>query len=294
MGKKEDIAWQKYGLLTFVRFHKIINKKTYWVSICDCGKEAIVRIDAVKQGRVISCGCVRHKRGKNCINLTGMSFGKLTVIKISSSHNPKSLLWDCQCGCGKTIKVQGNSLRTGHTKSCGCFHKETAANQAYKMGKSNTTHGMSRTQEYETWHHMKQRCYDKNQRSYKEYGGRGIRVCSRWKTSFENFFADMGPKPSPSHTIERKNTNKHYSPKNCIWASWKEQQRNRRNNIMITHKEKTQCISAWAEEYGLTTAQLWRRIRGKNSKWDFEEALTTPVTFRNGPRKRYEKNKSSQ
>ena len=141
------------------------------------------------------------------------------------------------------------------------------------MGKSNRTHGMTNSPEWIAWARMKQRCYDPKIPWFERYGGRGIKVCERWQ-NFEKFFEDMGKKPTPKHSIDRINNDKGYEPDNCRWATQIEQQRNRRNNVLVTHNGKTQCISEWAEEYGLCHMVLAMRIaRG----WDMVRALSQPV-----------------
>jgi hypothetical protein len=125
-----------------------------------------------------------------------------------------------------------------------------------------------------TWRNIKGRCEKSSDSHFQWYGGRGIKVCDRWQ-SFDHFYQDMGEPPSKSHTIERLDANGDYEPGNCVWATMKEQQRNRTNNRLITHNGKTQCLSAWAEEYGISQRRL--RTRLERDKWDFERALTAPL-----------------
>lgn len=121
---------------------------------------------------------------------------------------------------------------------------------------------------------MKARCYSPNDKSFHNYGGRGIRVCDRWKDSFENFYADMGDPPK-GHTLERINNEGHYEPKNCRWASLKEQANNKRNNQMLSYNGKTQSLALWADEMHLHGVTLQTRINRLG--WPVEKALTTPV-----------------
>jgi len=141
------------------------------------------------------------------------------------------------------------------------------------------THGGTYTPEYRSWQMMKSRCRNPNNASYKNYGGRGIKICKRWINSFENFLKDMGPRPSAQHTLDRKNNDGNYTPKNCQWATKKEQVANRRptsfSSRMITYKGETLTIVAWAHRVGIKGGTLHARLT--YCRWDVERALTTPV-----------------
>lgn len=155
------------------------------------------------------------------LNLVGQRFGRLVVIEEAPRYNGH-IHYKCLCDCGTLTYVQTSNLR-GKTKSCGCLHKESSKkNSPYKP-----THGLSHLREFGVWTAMHQRCSDTNHNSYKNYGGRGIVVCERWK-DFENFFADMGLRPGDEYTIERLENNSNYEPLNCIWATRATQQKNRR------------------------------------------------------------------
>lgn len=130
-----------------------------------------------------------------------------------------------------------------------------------------------RTPEYTTWLHMRERCKNPKCKDYGRYGGRGISVCERWN-SFENFFSDMGDRPR-GLTLERKDSNKNYTPENCKWASRAEQSKNKSSSKILTHNGKTQCASVWAEELGINRYTIYNRI-GRYG-WSIERALTTPV-----------------
>lgn len=125
---------------------------------------------------------------------------------------------------------------------------------------------------------MIQRCTNPNDKRYKNYGGRGITVCKRWRNSFEKFLEDMGEPPTKEHSIDRINNNGNYCKSNCRWVTRKEQNRNKRNNRLITYKGKTQCLIEWAEEYNINYDTLWCRIYKYG--WPIEKALTTPVKKR--------------
>src|SRR5580765_787446 len=154
--------------------------------------------------------------GMPIIDLSGQIFGRLTARNHSGVRG-KNSYWICDCACGATKDVAANNLKRGFVRSCGCLHRESITTR-------NTTHGMSYSTEYAIWYAMKRRCYDENCSDYYKYGARGTKVCDRWLDSFENFYADMGSRPSLKHSIDRFPDNGgNYEPQNCRWATAKEQ-----------------------------------------------------------------------
>ena len=137
------------------------------------------------------------------------------------SGKRKDTYFVCKCACGVVKKVYSSSLISGKTKSCGCHNRAT---QALRL----TTHGNSKTSEYRSWIYMRGRCSNPNNTSYGYYGGRGIKVCEQWDSSFQIFLADMGPKPTSLHTIDRINVDLGYEPGNCRWATMAQQSLNKR------------------------------------------------------------------
>lgn len=164
----------------------------------------------------------------------------------------------CRCECGKEVVVRRDHFASGRTRSCGCLRG---------------THRLSYSPEYAIWEAMMQRCHNANSSSFDRYGGRGISVCRRWK-KFENFFEDMGQRPSPRHSIDRINGDRGYSFNNCRWALPTEQMRNTCRNRWFTVGSKTQVLSDWAKDIGLTPHALLDRL--KSGRWELYEALTTP------------------
>ncbi len=137
----------------------------------------------------------------------------------------------------------------------------------------------SDTRIYQAYSSMVHRCYSIGRQNYKYYGGRGIKICDRWKDSFENFYEDMGERPD-GKTLDRIDNDGDYTPENCRWATRKEQQRNTRKNVMLTYNGRTQCIAAWAEEYGLHPSILHGRLY--KCGWSVERALVRPVGVNGG------------
>lgn len=193
-------------------------------------------------------------------NLIGKKFNRLTVTSLA--YNEKSIrFFNCICECGADKIVREVYLKYGHIKSCGCAYRDRGTHGWAKRSDKNS--------EYTTWHSMKQRCYNPKTKQFKDYGGRGITVCGRWLESFENFLVDMGKKPTIKHTIERKDTNKGYSPDNCRWATYKEQAINKRTNVLVTFKGETKTIAEWADGLGIARNTLYERYK-KNGDMDLE------------------------
>jgi hypothetical protein len=200
------------------------------------------------------------------LDLAGQRFGRLTALHRAPSKKQQAY-WACRCDCG-TVKVARTcALRSGKTQSCGCLQRELAAEQF-------STHKMSATPEYGIWLNMRQRCTNPRRKEWPRYGGRGIEC--RF-TSFEQLLAEIGPRPSPRHSVDRINTNGHYEPGNVRWATREQQSRNKRTNRLITHGGQTQCLAAWAEELGLNSRVIYDRLA---LGWSVERALTTPVSGR--------------
>lgn len=169
--------------------------------------------------------------------------------------------WLCECRCGVRKEIDQSNLRS--YLSCGCWQT---------IHPNHVTHGYGRIPEYAVWNTMRQRCENPKVSYFANYGGRGIKVCERWH-SFVHFYEDMGPRPSSSHTIERRDNDGDYEPDNCHWATRLEQGRNKRNSHLLTFNGETMSVSAWAERMKMPAPRLYARIRVLG--WSVERALLT-------------------
>lgn len=188
-------------------------------------------------------------------DLTAQVFGHWVVLRCAS-RNPT--YWKCRCACGCIKAVFGYSLTSGKSKSCGCLRP------------NQTTHGMYKTREYNSWNAMIQRCTNPNNPEYPEYGGRGISICKRW-FKFENFYLDMGERPA-NKTLDRKNSNGNYSKRNCRWATITEQNNNRRNTKTVLFQGRRISVAKAARLSGLTKFALYAKLK-RGDPIDFQLRL---------------------
>jgi hypothetical protein len=188
----------------------------------------------------------------------GDTYGRWTVIEADmAASTSKHLKWRCRCACGVERSVWGDALRSAASTSCGCYNRERVSEVTSAR---NFKHGLSTTPEYASWQHMVNRCQNPKTDCFENYGGRGITVCDRWATSFENFRADMGPRPSLAHTLDRIDNEKGYSPDNCRWATRRVQLCNRRNARLVSIGGETKTITEWAESLGISRNTLTYRL----------------------------------
>lgn len=230
----------------------------------------------------------KHALHPRANDLTGQRFGRLTAISVASRVKRKNssssfLLWLCRCDCGKEHIVLTQHLRSGAIRSCGCLSRDTTATRS-------TTHGHTRnrsnTAEYGVWRAVISRCEAESNINFHDYGGRGIRICNRWRESFQSFYEDMGERPSPKHEIDRIDNDGSYTcgrcddcvarraTANCRWVTRKQQSRNKRSNRLITFDGKTMPVCEWAETLGISVRTIRSRLgRGRSA----EAALTMPT-----------------
>lgn len=210
-------------------------------------------------------------------DMTNQKFGRLTVISRADNSANGKTMWNCICDCGKKTIVSATNLRTGAVKSCGCMRKETIA-------KSNYKHGQRRTRLYNIWAKMRYRCEKEYDSAYKYYGGRGIKVCKEWSTSFETFQKwALSNGYSENLTIERIDVNGNYCPQNCKWIELSQQANNRRNNILIEYNGKVQSLMKWCKELNLNYYLIRDRI--KKGHMSFEQAISAPLQENKSHRK---------
>lgn len=212
------------------------------------------------------------------IDIAGEKYGRLSVLSFSEIRKHVAY-WNVRCDCGKELVVSSNALRTGNTKSCGCWLKDHP---------TRLKHGKRYTRLNRVYKGMKERCYSPNHKKYSFYGGQGIGICREWlgENGFQNFYdwaysngykEDIASNGVNRITLDRIDGTKDYSPENCRWVTMEEQQNNRKDNHVLTYNEDTLSVSRMARKYGLNPSVLEGRIR---LGWDIEKALFTPTAKR--------------
>lgn len=296
MGKFIDLTGQRFGRLTVIEqaagYTSPSGKhRTQWLCMCDCGNSVIVHSGNLrKENGTKSCGCLQKeiasythkgKVGSRFIDLSGQKFGRLTVIdrarEFVDTSGKHRFMYRCLCDCGEYTYVRPFSLKSGKIQSCGCLHKEVAASR----GKENTRHGGSRRNVpyeerrlYSIWHGMKQRCENQRCSSYKDWGGRGIRVCDEWHdfAYFQQWALSNGYDKSLS--IDRIDVNGNYEPSNCRWCTKIEQMNNQRSNRFVEVNGEKHTIAEWSRITGIKCGTIAGRLdRG----WEPAAAIYTEV-----------------
>jgi len=190
-------------------------------------------------------------------DLTGQKFNRWTVLEYAGKS-----YWNCRCECGKEKAVSGGSLTSGRTHSCGCYAVE-----------QHTTHGMSKTRVYKIWESMHSRCERQTSAYWHRYGGRGIKVCDRWR-SFENFYNDMGNPPNKKHSIGRIDNDGNYEPSNARWETSEQQDNNKISNRKVCIDGVKKTVTQWAKQNGINPSTAISRVF---YGWDEVDAVTLPV-----------------
>jgi hypothetical protein len=266
--KAVDLSGQVFGELTVLRRNGTHvtpsgGKKAMWLCECSCGVRKVIAGESLRRGHSKSCGC------SNVLSLEGKKYHRLTVLEkvVREEKSNTGTKFKCLCDCGAILEISGSHLKSGHTKSCGCYKSE-------KISEIKTKHGNAKkgklTKEYHTYHGMIARCTYEAHRGSKHYLKRGIDICARWKESFENFLEDMGPAPSKMHSIDRIDNTKGYSPENCRWATSTEQARNKSNNRMVAWEGKQVTLAELAEILGKPYKQVQYRLNRGYSLTDWD------------------------
>lgn len=201
-------------------------------------------------------------------DIVGKKFNKLLVLSFNHSKphpNPTKgqfYFYKCQCECGKITIVKRERIINGITKSCGCINNRA------------TTHGLSKTRLFRIWSSMLNRCYNTNVLRYKNYGGRGIKVCDEWLI-FKPFYDwAMANGYNDTLTIDRINVDGNYEPNNCHFSNAKQQANNRTNNNLIFYNNETHTLAEWAEILKINRSTLWYRLK---RGWSIKRAFSTPI-----------------
>ena len=210
-------------------------------------------------------------------DLSGMRFGRLTVLGRSEKGKPKKVYWNCLCDCGNAVTVRSDMLLCGNTRSCKCLLKEVAT----ENGKSNAgkiMYGDSKERIHNIWNLIKYRCEDSTSPAYKNYGARGITVCAEWSNGVEGYFAfkkwSLENGYSIDKSIDRIDNDKGYSPENCRWTNNETQSNNKRNNLILEHNGESHTASEWAKISGIPYKTFINRVY---LGWDIERAISTPI-----------------
>lgn len=221
-----------------------------------------------------------HRRGKNIEDLTGRTFGRLTVLGLVSIDEISQPRWLCQCACGNKTNSLSNGLKCGTAKSCGCFRRERTT----KHGDTSSSKRIA--PEYICLNNILQRCNNSESTSYPRYGAKGVSVCDEWNSleKYPAFLAYMGRRPSDKHSIDRfPNCKGNYEPGNVRWATKAQQSENRGSTIFIEYNGETKCIADTARKYKIPVSTLLYRIK---KGWPPNDAIIIPSRSRHSNRKR--------
>lgn len=224
-----------------------------WICVCECGEKEIVTNTILRTTKNPMCKKCRENLEQS--KYIGKRFGRLTVINFIRKDDKGRRVWRCKCDCGKERITYTSNLTSGRVKSCGCLSAEISKDLANKY---TTKHGKTHERIYTIWLNMRARCNSQYAVGYKNYGGRGIKVCKEWDYSFEKFYEwAISNGYTDSLTLDRKDVNGNYEPDNCRWISQKEQQNNRRNNHWLEMNGEIHTFAEWIDILGITKRKLY-------------------------------------
>lgn len=250
-----DLTGMRFGKLYVESYAGKRGTQNAWNCICDCGNKTIVTSNALSKGHTKSCGCLRKKNKGKFEDITGYENEDIIVISMFGKKNGK-IYWNCKCKhCGKINQSLKGNIKKGEA-TCKCIHNK-------RIGQSNSKPGRN-TEIYSKWIGMKNRCFNQNEKSYKNYGGRGITVCEEWlgEYGFDRFY-EWSTKIGgyrKGYSIERIDVNGDYCPENCCWIPLKDQAKNKRNTLYIEINGESKRLKEWCEIYGANYKMVHQRI----------------------------------
>lgn len=207
------------------------------------------------------------------LDISNRRFGRLVAIKPIGKNHKGCYIWLCKCDCGNETNVIVSDLTKGSTTSCGCYRNEISRKKLLK-------HGLYNTRIYEIWWGMVQRCKDKNNINYRNYGAKGITLCEEWERFMPFYEWAMANGYKDDLTIDRIDNSQGYYPENCRWTTVKEQANNRSTNVFYIVNGEKLTIAQISEKYGINYQCLHKRL--KKYKWSIEKAITEPIMYYHG------------
>jgi hypothetical protein len=258
--------------ITYNNIESNVTKSGIYSRINKLLKYGLVKLDMVKSTEInkyyeINLNAKSIKIHTNIEDLSNKKFGRLTVIKFLGLDNYNQAQWMCECDCGNERQVKTSKLTSGVIISCGCLNYSTTS-------ENKIVHGMANTIIYKRWAGIKGRCCNPKNHAYKDYGGRGIKICDEWKEDFVAFYSwAMENGYNENLSIDRIDVNGNYTPDNCRWVTSIEQQNNTRHNILLTVNGVTHTVAEWAKIVGVTRHLIYNRLA---NGWQVNEDLFLP------------------
>ena len=263
-----DFKNKKYGKLTIVdKMGREFHEQSQVISLCECGENFTCKVSDIISGLYKSCGCDVPRLEDCRRDITGQRFNKLTALSPLYINKDNRVMWRCKCDCGTICVISAKQLSNGKARSCGCYQRSLVTQR-------NVKHGLRNTRLYNIWFGMKRRCYEKNNLSYPQYGGRGITVCDQWLNDFGTFYEwAMTNGYESDLTIDRIDNSKGYSPENCRWATKKQQSNNRTCVHEFTYNGQTHTVSEWCDLYGVKYEGFIKGRYQSHPDWPIEKLL---------------------